>query len=109
MRPSHTLGPLKVSLSVLAAFVLMGCAALKSETVRHSEQTVSSVTRGQTSPHWIPVFSDNFSGRAGSLPSSAKWIVYAGTGFVGELEQYTASSSNVRLDGQGSILQDQSE
>ena len=104
MKSSHALRWLKVSLSVLVAFVLIGCAFLKSGTARHSGQTVSSVTRSQTSPHWIPVFSDNFSGRAGSLPSSAKWIVYAGAGFGGELEQYTASSSNVRLDGQGHLL-----
>jgi len=104
VKSSHALRWLQVSLSVLVAFVLIGCAFLKSGTARHSGQTVSSVTRSQTSPHWIPVFSDNFSGRAGSLPSSAKWIVYAGAGFGGELEQYTASSSNVRLDGQGHLL-----
>ena len=103
LRSSHALGWLKLSLSVLAASVLICPGALTSGTARHSQQTISSVTGAQTAPHWIPVFSDNFSGSAGSLPSSANWIVYTGAGFEDELAQYTASSPNVRLDGQGHL------
>ncbi|WP_176728906.1 discoidin domain-containing protein [Thermogemmatispora onikobensis] len=56
---------------------------------------------------WTLVWSDNFSGPAGSLPSADNWIIDTGTGYpggaanwgTGEVETMSNSASNVYLDG----------
>jgi len=54
---------------------------------------------------WTTVFSDDFSGAAGSAPSSANWFYDIGTGYgTGEKEQTTNSTSNVYLDGNGHLV-----
>ncbi len=54
---------------------------------------------------WTTVFSDDFSGAAGSAPSSADWFYDIGTGYgTGEKEQTTNSTSNVYLDGNGHLV-----
>ena len=51
------------------------------------------------------MFGDNFSGPAGSAPSSANWFYDIGSGFgTGEKEQTTNSTSNVYLDGNGHLV-----
>jgi hypothetical protein len=61
---------------------------------------------------WSTVFSDNFSGSAGSAPSATNWRYDTGTSYpggasnwgTGEVESYTTSPSNVALDGQGHLV-----
>ncbi|MBV9381469.1 MAG: ricin-type beta-trefoil lectin domain protein [Streptosporangiaceae bacterium] len=55
---------------------------------------------------WSTVFSDDFSGAAGSTPSSANWMYDTGPGSsfgTGEIETMTNSTSNVYLDGGGHL------
>ncbi|MEV5719917.1 glycoside hydrolase family 16 protein [Amycolatopsis mediterranei] len=60
---------------------------------------------------WTTVFADDFTGGAGSLPSSANWIVDTGHSYpggpanwgTGEIQNYTASSSNLAQDGSGNL------
>ena len=54
-------------------------------------------------------WSDDFTGAAGSLPDSSRWILTTGTSYPGgapqfgtwEIETYTDSPENVQTDGQG--------
>ncbi|MEV4381615.1 glycoside hydrolase family 16 protein [Streptosporangium sp. NPDC049644] len=60
---------------------------------------------------WSLVWSDDFTGGAGSLPSSANWIVDTGHAYpggpanwgTGEIQRYTDSSANLGLDGGGNL------
>ncbi|MEV7967330.1 glycoside hydrolase family 16 protein [Sphaerisporangium sp. NPDC088356] len=60
---------------------------------------------------WSLVWSDDFNGSAGSLPSSADWIIDTGHAYpggpgnwgTGEIQNYTASPSNLSLDGAGNL------
>ncbi|MEY9938370.1 ricin-type beta-trefoil lectin domain protein [Streptacidiphilus sp. MAP5-3] len=55
---------------------------------------------------WTTVFSDDFSGGAGSAPNSGNWMYDTGPGSsfgTGEIETMTNSSSNVSLDGNGHL------
>ena len=56
---------------------------------------------------WTTVFSDGFSGAAGSPVSSANWKYDTGPGSsfgTGEIETMTNSTSNVFLDGNGHLV-----
>jgi hypothetical protein len=54
---------------------------------------------------WNTVFSDDFSGAAGSAPSAQNWFYDIGTGYgTGETEQTTNSTGNVYLDGNGHLV-----
>ncbi|MFI6477779.1 glycoside hydrolase family 16 protein [Nonomuraea sp. NPDC050663] len=60
---------------------------------------------------WSLVWSDDFNGTAGSLPSSANWIIDTGHNYpggpanwgTGEIQNYTNSTQNVSLDGSGNL------
>jgi Carbohydrate binding module (family 6)/Glycosyl hydrolases family 16 len=60
---------------------------------------------------WTPLWSDDFTGSAGALPSSANWIVDTGHGYpggpgnwgTGEIQSYTANAQNLALDGTGNL------
>jgi hypothetical protein len=55
---------------------------------------------------WTTVFSDDFSGGAGSGPDGSKWMYDTGPGSsfgTGEIETMTNSSANVHLDGSGHL------
>ncbi len=60
---------------------------------------------------WSLVWSDDFNGAAGSPPSSANWITDTGHAYpggpgnwgTGEIQNYTASPSNLSLDGAGNL------
>ncbi|WP_246239814.1 glycoside hydrolase family 16 protein [Acrocarpospora corrugata] len=60
---------------------------------------------------WSLVWSDDFNGSAGSLPSSANWQIDTGHGYpggpgnwgTGEIQNYTANPANVSLDGSGNL------
>ncbi|SBT46863.1 carbohydrate-binding protein [Micromonospora auratinigra] len=60
---------------------------------------------------WSVVWSDDFTGAAGTLPSSANWIIDTGTSYpggpanwgTGEIQSYTASTANLAQDGGGNL------
>ncbi|QLQ37596.1 carbohydrate-binding protein [Micromonospora robiginosa] len=60
---------------------------------------------------WSLVWSDDFTGASGSLPSSANWIVDTGTSYpggpanwgTGEIQTYTSSTANLAQDGAGNL------
>lgn len=60
---------------------------------------------------WTTVFTDDFTGAAGSLPSSANWIIDTGHGYpggpgnwgTGEIQNYTANPANLAQDGSGNL------
>src|SRR5262245_51766819 len=54
---------------------------------------------------WTRVWSDDFTGRAGSGVNSADWKYNTGQGIfgTGEIETMTNSTDNVHLDGHGSL------
>jgi len=66
----------------------------------------------QTLPQraWEMVWSDEFAGAAGTAPDSTKWSYDIGRGpnndgwGNNELQTYTSSTANVRLDGAGNLL-----
>ncbi|HCT77045.1 MAG TPA: hypothetical protein DGG94_22140 [Micromonosporaceae bacterium] len=70
-----------------------------------------AVRVGTTPPSddWTPIWSDDFTGPAGSAPSAANWILRTGTQYpggpanwgTGEVE--TMSAANVTLDGTGKM------
>ncbi|GAA2632179.1 carbohydrate-binding protein [Actinomadura fulvescens] len=60
---------------------------------------------------WSLVWSDDFDGPAGALPSSSDWRFDTGHGYpggpgnwgTGEIQRYTADPANVSLDGGGNL------
>ncbi|MEU4716709.1 carbohydrate-binding protein [Micromonospora purpureochromogenes] len=60
---------------------------------------------------WSLMWSDDFTGSAGTLPSSANWIIDTGTSYpggpanwgTGEIQTYTASTTNLAHDGAGNL------
>jgi hypothetical protein len=60
---------------------------------------------------WSLVFSDDFTGAAGTLPSSGNWIFDSGHSYAGgpgnwgtgEIQSFTNSASNIALDGNGNL------
>ncbi|MFI7021798.1 carbohydrate-binding protein [Micromonospora sp. NPDC049900] len=60
---------------------------------------------------WSLVWSDDFTGSAGTLPSSSNWIIDTGTSYpggppnwgTGEIQTYTNSTANVSHDGAGNL------
>ncbi|WP_305789466.1 carbohydrate-binding protein [Symbioplanes lichenis] len=60
---------------------------------------------------WTQVWADDFTGSAGTLPSSANWIFDTGTSYpggpanwgTGEIQTYTTSTSNISQDGSGNL------
>jgi hypothetical protein len=60
---------------------------------------------------WSLVWADDFNGAANSLPSAGNWIFSTGHNYpggpanwgTGEIQNYTASTSNVSLDGSGNL------
>ncbi|NES16965.1 MULTISPECIES: carbohydrate-binding protein [Micromonospora] len=60
---------------------------------------------------WSLVWSDDFAGAAGTLPSSANWIIDTGTSYpggpanwgTGEIQTYTANTANLSQDGGGNL------
>ena len=60
---------------------------------------------------WTQVWADDFTGAAGTLPSSANWIIDTGTSYpggpaqwgTGEIQTYTDSTANLSHDGSGNL------
>ena len=61
--------------------------------------------------NWTTVWTDDFSGSAGSSPSTSDWILDTGSGYpggpanwgTGEVETMSNSTANVSLDGNGHL------
>src|SRR5882757_1534929 len=60
---------------------------------------------------WTTIWSDDFNGASGSLPSGANWIIDQGHAYpggpgnwgTGEIQNYTNSPNNLALDGTGNL------
>jgi hypothetical protein len=60
---------------------------------------------------WTVAWSDDFTGSAGTQPSTANWIYDTGHGYsggpynwgTGEIQNYTTSNQNIALDGSGNL------
>ena len=60
---------------------------------------------------WTTVWSDDFNGANGTLPSGANWIIDTGHGYpggpgnwgTGEIQNYTEQPDNLALDGTGNL------
>jgi hypothetical protein len=90
-----------------AAAVLLALAALASLAApRPAGASLPPVPAG-----WTRIFSDDFNGPAGQLPSSANWLFDLGTSYpggaphwgTGEVETMTNNPANVSLDGAGNL------
>ncbi len=58
---------------------------------------------GTPSEDWTTVWSDDFTGTAGSAPNTADWIVQTGKGGTTEAQTYTTDPANVKIDGAGNL------
>lgn len=89
----------------LAAAVLAAATALAGVTMT-AHAAVPPPASG-----WSLVWSDDFAGAAGALPSSANWIIDTGTSYpggpanwgTGEIQTYTSSTANLSQDGAGNL------
>lgn len=89
----------------LAAAVLATTTALAGVTMT-AHAAVPPPASG-----WSLVWSDDFSGATGTLPSSSNWIIDTGTSYpggparwgTGEVETYTANTANLSQDGAGNL------
>jgi hypothetical protein len=91
----------------VATLILALVALLASLTVpRPAGASLPPVPAG-----WTRIFSDDFNGPAGQLPSSANWLFDIGTSYpggapnwgTGEVESMTNNPANVSLDGAGNL------
>ncbi|WP_433041334.1 carbohydrate-binding protein [Dactylosporangium sp. CS-033363] len=91
----------------LRRVLLLGAAAtVLGGTVINAYASVPTTPSG-----WTLQWSDDFTGNAGSLPSSGNWNYITGTQYpggpanfgTGEIQTYTTSSSNLALDGAGNL------
>jgi F5/8 type C domain/Ricin-type beta-trefoil lectin domain/Putative Ig domain len=99
---------------LLALTVASAAAAVAGPPAASADPNTPAAARPATvTPHdvpgppagWTTVFSDDFTGAAGSPPSSANWFYDIGTGYgTGEIEQTTNSTNNVYLDGNGNLV-----
>ncbi|WP_182876122.1 glycoside hydrolase family 16 protein [Microbispora sp. H10670] len=86
--------------------LLAATAAVAALAVRPAEASVPATPSG-----WSLVWSDDFNGSSGSLPSSSNWIIDTGHAYpggpgnwgTGEIQNYTADPANLSLDGGGNL------
>ncbi|QYC39820.1 Glucan endo-1,3-beta-glucosidase A1 precursor [Nonomuraea coxensis DSM 45129] len=100
-RPRRRLAPVATVLTALVALtgLLVNAAVSASAAVP------------ATPSGWSLVWSDDFNGSAGTLPSSDNWIIDTGHAYpggpanwgTGEIQNYTSSTSNLSLDGSGNL------
>ncbi|WP_027644420.1 carbohydrate-binding protein [Salinispora oceanensis] len=89
----------------LALFTALTTTALAGVAV------TASAAVPTPAPGWSLVWSDDFDGAAGTLPSSANWIIDLGTSYpggppnwgTGEIQTYTDSTANLSHDGAGNL------
>ncbi|MEW9548044.1 glycoside hydrolase family 16 protein [Nonomuraea sp. NPDC050783] len=105
--PTTTRGPRR-RLAPLAT-VVTALVALTGLLVNAAVSASAAVP--PTPSGWSLVWSDDFDGSAGTLPSSGNWIVDTGHAYpggpanwgTGEIQNYTSSTSNLSLDGSGNL------
>ena len=91
------------------AAVAVALAALGGLLVQTAGSASASVP--STPSGWTLVWSDDFDGPAGTLPSSDNWIIDTGHSYpggpsdwgTGEIQRYTDSTANLSLDGSGNL------
>lgn len=85
--------------SFMATALLGAIIAVAGSCKREAVQTLPNRS-------WSLVWSDDFSGTAGTSPDAAKWSFDIGNNGWGnsELQYYTNRSSNASLDGQGNLV-----
>ena len=94
------LSALLTTVGLLAGGVVGAAATTLAVASPASAATVPPPPSG-----WNTVFSDDFSGAAGSAPSASNWFYDIGTGYgTGEVEQTTNSTNNVYVDGGGHLV-----
>lgn len=94
----------------LAAAAIAGATALAGATVA-ATATDSAQAAVPPAPGWNLLWSDDFTGAANTLPSSANWIIDTGTSYpggpanwgTGEIQTYTNSTANLGHDGSGNL------
>ncbi|MEU9886729.1 glycoside hydrolase family 16 protein [Sphaerisporangium sp. NPDC051017] len=94
---------------IRALLIVIGAAILPLIALAVTNPAGAAVP--PTPSGWSLVWSDDFNGAAGTLPSSANWIIDTGHAYpggpanwgTGEIQNYTASPSNVSLDGTGNL------
>jgi beta-glucanase (GH16 family) len=98
-------------LIVLAAVVLLGgCSAVAAPTLSANPVIIARLPAAKASKvppapaGWTTVFSDGFSGKAGSVPSSANWLYDIGSGGSNNVDHDTSSTQNVYVDGSGHLV-----
>jgi Ricin-type beta-trefoil lectin domain/Glycosyl hydrolases family 16 len=93
-------------LTVVTALVLL--AGCQSSIELAAQVSTPAVQAGSVPPApagWTTVFTDNFAGKAGTVPARANWFYDIGTGYgTGEIERTTSSTRNVYQDGQGHLV-----
>ncbi|WP_308117037.1 glycoside hydrolase family 16 protein [Streptomyces guryensis] len=93
--------PLRVALGALSGLVLLGGGLYG----------FASADEPSAPDGFHLIWSDGFSGAAGTLPSSDNWIIDTGTSYpggaahwgTGEVETYTSDTANLQQDGNGNL------
>ncbi|MEV4624115.1 carbohydrate-binding protein [Asanoa sp. NPDC049573] len=91
--------------------VLLSIATVTISVAAVATAVTANASVPATPSGWSLAWSDDFTGSANSLPSSANWIIDTGTAYpggpaqwgTGEIQTYTNSASNVSLDGSGNL------
>jgi beta-glucanase (GH16 family) len=100
-------------LIVLAVVVLLGgCAADAAPGLTANPVIIASLPAAAKASKvppapagWTTVFSDGFTGKAGTAPSSANWFYDVGTGWgTNNADHDTNSTQNVYVDGDGHLV-----
>jgi beta-glucanase (GH16 family) len=94
----------RVRVALNALILLAGCLAGAVAAVATGQQALAG-TVPPPPPGWTTAFRDDFTGAAGSAPSSANWFYDLGTDSGNEeIDHNTSSTSNVYLDGKGHLV-----
>ena len=98
--------PRKHAGKVTAATLVLFASGLSAATATALTATPAAAVTVPGAPSgWTTVFSDSFSGAAGSAPSAQNWFYDIGTGYGNnEVEQTTNSASNIYQDGNGHLV-----
>ncbi|WP_433168947.1 carbohydrate-binding protein [Kribbella sp. CA-247076] len=94
--------------ALLAPLLVTGVLA---GTVSGARSNVAEASVPPPGDGWTAVWSDDFDGPGGTLPSAANWIIDTGHGYpggpgnwgTGEIQNYTNSTNNLALDGTGNL------
>ena len=92
--------------AVLAGGIALAAVAASVGVVLSASASVPPTPSG-----WTQIFAEDFNGAANSLPNSSTWRFSTGHNYpggppnwgTGEIQNYTASPSNVSLDGNGNL------